>query len=204
MDVPLSLLVVDVSEDWEDVLKAQERGYFIEWNHRAPGGYERGQLNPDEILTIRYPHGSVRAGLNAIVDTARIAHQYRIPVYTVEYPGECSDGEEQPCYLLHPYVPESNRYRKHTLSAFGCSLADRLAAEGCKHLMVVGYDRDDCVLATIRDAVERGIAVVTSEHCMLTADRGNRREASMAWFREHTTYLETLVDVWNCLLGARG
>ena len=63
--------------------------------------------------------------------------------------------------------------------------------------MVIGYDRDDCVMATIRDAVERGITVVTSEHCMLTTNRDNRRDASLAYFKENTVFLETLVDVWN-------
>lgn len=194
----LSLLVVDVSEDWEEVLKAQERGYVIDFEHVYPGSYVRSNLDPEELLKIQYPHGSVRAGFNAIIDTVRFAHQFDIPVYAVEYPGFDADGEEQPCYSLQPYIPEENRYRKHSLSAFGSKpLVNRLVADSCKQLMVIGYDRDDCVMATIKDAVERGFTTVTSEQCMLTMNRDNRRDASLVYFKEHTVFLETLPEVWN-------
>lgn len=204
MDKPLSLLVVDVSEAWEEVLKAQERGYFIDFEHISPGEYVRTEQDPNALLTLKYPHGSVRAGFNAIIDTMRIAHQFGFSTYAVEYGNGWSDGEEQTCYSLQPYIPKANRFEKHRLSAFSssCYLADRIKADDCQHLMIIGYDRDDCVLETIRDAVGRGIKVVASEHCMLTQDRDNRRESSLAYFREHTTFLETLPDVWNYLRNA--
>ena len=200
MNKPLSLLVVDVSEDWEELLKAHERGHFIDWVHVHPGKYERGKLDPAAVpLDIRYPHGSVRAGFNAIIDTTRLARLYGIPRYAVHLYTGWTDGEEQTCHSLQPYIPAGNQYEKHGMSAFGCPLADRLEAEGCEHLLVIGYDRDACVLATIKDAVERGIKVVTSEHCMLTASRSELREISLAYFRENTVFLETLADVWNYL-----
>lgn len=198
----LSLLIVDMSEDWEEVLKAQERGYFIEWRYLEGGGYERGRLDPEGLLAIRYPHGSVRAGFNAVIDTARLAGRYGLPVYAVEYERPDSDGEERTCPSLQPHVPEANRYPKRDLSAFDCGLAERLEADGCRRLLVMGYDRDDCVLATVRDAVARGLAVVTSEHCMLTTDRDGRREASLAYFRERTSHLESLIDVWNLIVAS--
>lgn len=197
MDKPLSLLIVDVSESWEETLKTHERGYFIDFEHIFPGKYVRTEQDPNALLTIKYPHGSVRAGFNAIIDTARLAHEFGAPTYAVEYGNGWSDGEEQTCYSLQPYIPEANRFEKHRFGAFSCAFADKLKADGCQRLMVIGYDRDDCVLETIQDAVERGIQVVTSEHCMLTQDMNNRRKSSLAYFREHTIFLETLPEVWN-------
>ena len=197
MGEPLSLLVVDVSEDWEEVLKAQERGYEIDFDNKWPGSYLRNSLDPNRLMKLHYPHGSVRAGFNAVIDTTRIAHQLSIPIYAAEYYDGWTDGEEQTCFSLQWYIPKVNRYEKGQLSAFRSSLAERLKTENCQHLMVIGYDRDDCVMATIRDAVERGITVVTSEHCMLTTNRDNRRDASLAYFKENTVFLETLVDVRN-------
>lgn len=201
---PFSLLVVDVSEGLEEALKAQERGYFIDMDYSGPGRYVRGNLSDPPLLKIQYPHGSVRAGLDAIIDTARIAHERGVPTYAVHYYYDgWTDGEEQTCHSLQPYIHEANRYEKYSLSAFTRrSFATRLAAEGCKHLMVIGYDRDDCVLETIRDAVERGITVVTSELCMLTQNRYNRQESSLAYFRKNTVFLEKLPDVWNYIVQA--
>ncbi len=204
MNKPLSLLIVDVSEDWEETLKAHERGHFIDWSYISPGRYERGKLMPAEVpLVIQYPHGTIRAGFNAIIDTARLASLYGIPCYAVHLYTGWSDGEEQTCHSLQPYIPAANQYEKHGLSAFGCALAGRLEADECEHLLIIGYDRDACVLATIKDAVERGIKVVTSEHCMLTADCPGLREKSLAYIKENTVFLGSLVDVWNYLLVAR-
>lgn len=200
MNKPLSLLVVDVSEDWEETLKAHERGHFIDWSIFYPGKYERGKLQPADVpLSIKYPHGTVRAGFNAIIDTTRLAQFYGITRYAVHLYTGWSDGEEQTCHSLQPYIAAGDQYEKHGLSAFGCPLAGRLEADKCEHLLVIGYDRDACVLATIKDAVERGIKVVTSEHCMLTADCPGLREKSLAYIRENTVFLESLVDVWNYL-----
>src|SRR3989344_9084805 len=117
----LSLLVVDVSEDWEEVLKAQERGYTIDWQHRG-GGYVKGKLDPNELMILQYPHGLVRAGFNAITDTARIAHQkLHVPIYAAEYSREGTDGEEQVCFSLQQYIPKENRYEKSGLSALRCA-----------------------------------------------------------------------------------
>lgn len=195
MDDSLSLLVVDVSEDWEEVLKSQERGYVVDWDHKTP--YVHCNLDPNELMRIHYPHGSVRAGFNAIIDTARIAHQLHVPSYGAEYYDGWSDGEEQVCFSLQQYIPKENRYEKGGLSAFHSGLVGRLKAENCQHLMVIGYDRDDCVMETIKDAVERGIKVVTSEQCMLTTNKYNRRDASLEYYRKNTVFLETLLDVWN-------
>lgn len=192
----LSLLVVDISEAWEEEIKRIERGYDIDWEPWLGKYQQRGGCMTSH-LAIHYPHGSVRAGLNAIVDTARIAAERGIPSYAVHYYTGNSDGEEQTCFSLQPYIPENNRYEKQTLSAFHCPLADRLVGEGCRHLVVIGYDRDDCVMETIKDAVARGITVVTSEHCMLTRDADDRRVNSLEYFRKNTVFLETLVDVWN-------
>lgn len=194
----LSLLVVDVSQSWEEDVKDNERGYRVGWDNLL-GQYARQKYirTPASIV---YPHGSVRAGFNAIIDTVQIAYTRHVPIYAVHYYIGDTDGEEQTCHSLQPYASPKNRYEKNKLSAFSCDLAERLAKEKCKHLMIIGYDRDHCVLRTIQDAVQRNITVVTSEHCMLTMDKYNLRDQSLSYFRKHTIFLENLADVWNYIV----
>lgn len=195
---PLSLLIVDVSIGLEEDAKAYERGYRI-----MGGGSEMWQPAKGSLagqkLNLYYPHGSLRAGLDAIVDTTRLAHQYGIPCYTVWYDENYADRCELPAHSLRPYLPEGNWYRKITFDAFQSpEFRDRLTRDNCEHLMVIGYDRDWCVTGTIEGAVSHGIQVVTSEYCMLTRDTGDR-DASLEVFRSTTTFLPSLVGVWNYL-----
>ena len=66
-------------------------------------------------------------------------------------------------------------------------------------MVIIGYDRDYCVLETIKDAVARGIKVVTSEHAMLTTNKcwSSTREQSLEYYRKNTLFLENLVDLYN-------
>ncbi|MFH1064775.1 MAG: isochorismatase family protein [Candidatus Woesearchaeota archaeon] len=198
----LSLLVIDISEDWEEVLKAHERGHFIEWDHNKGIWSKDSKLSPSNVpLNIQYPHGSTRAGFDAIIDTVRIAHSRDHTIYASSFYNSQTDGEEQPCHSINPYIPQQNRFDKHTYSAFGSGdLATRLKEDGCRHLMVIGYDRDCCVLETVKDAVTQGIQIVTSEHVMLTTDRYDLREGSLAYLKENTIFLDDLESVWNYLI----
>lgn len=201
MEEKCSLLVVDISEDWEEVLKAHERGFFIEWDY-VKGQWKEGILTDltKVPLTIKYSHGSVRAGFNAIIDTINFAHLRGHTIYAACLDDGRCDGDEQPCKSILPYIPKENIFRKTTESAFKSGkLEARIAEDECKHLMVLGYDRDYCVLKTVQDAVARGIKVVTSEHIMLTQDSQNSREQSITYFRQNTVFLESLVAVWNYL-----
>jgi len=196
----LSLLVVDVCDGWEDVLKNHERGYSLEWDCLSGGRWKLSYFFGP--LGIEYLHGSVRAGFNAIIDTVRIARDLGRTVYSAELYDGFSDGEEATCSSLQPYIPEKNRFEKRGYSAFGSKdFVSRMESDNCRHLMVLGYDCDCCVLETIKDAVRRGIEVVTSEHIMLTASRhlNLRREETLRYMRANTTFLESLVDVWNYL-----
>jgi nicotinamidase-related amidase len=206
--VPLAVLVVDVSEDWEEVVKDHERGYAIDFENFGSGGYKAAGLSP---LDIEYPHGSVRAGFDAIIDTVRIAYKLKIPTFAVHTTDEWSDGDEVTCESLQPYVPNEHQAYKGDYSAFvdpcqfeGEGIAAKIERVRPEHLMVLGYDRDHCVLATVKDAVARRHRVVTSEHCMLTKRGSNRRDATLAYYREHTRHIEVLPEVWNCLWWHRG
>lgn len=202
---PISLLVVDVSESWEEALKSQERGYFVNFDNFSPGGrYTRSKTDVNLVMSlIFYPHGTVRAGINAIIDTTRIAHLAGVPTYAAEYYTGDTDGEERTCCGLQPYIPKANRYEKRKFSAFTDDFATRLRADNCRHLMIIGYDRDYCVMETIKDALYNGITVVTSELCMLTQNRPGKRNQSLAFFKENTIYLKTLEEVWNYLRSSR-
>lgn len=194
---PLSLLVVDISNNWEEELKAQERGYLIDWDY-TEGKYKVADWWKPHHRPLQYPYGSPRAGLDVIIDTVRIAHERGIIVYSVDKLDQWSDGDEDVCYSLQPYIPKGNRYFKYGYSAFSCpELAERLQKDKSEQLLIIGYDRDCCVLESVKDAVSRGIKVVTSEHCMLTIDLYKGREASLAYYKEHTVYLDPLTAVWN-------
>lgn len=193
---PLSLLVVDISIAWEEEFKAQERGYFIDQSF--PGReYKLADWWKPHHRPIQYPYGSTRAGLDAIIDTVRIAHEYRVPIYSVNDLDPSNENEDL-CYSLQPYIPKKNRYFKYGYSAFLRSeLAANFHKEKSEHLLIIGYDRDCCVLESVKDAVSREIKVATSEHCMLTANLNNDREGSLAFYRERTIYLDSVFAVWN-------
>lgn len=201
----LSLLVIDVCDGWEDELKNHERGYRLEWEYTGDGRWKLSDFPPCSDM-IEYPHGSVRAGFNAIIDTVRLAHGLGRTVYSAEFYDEFSDGEEATCSSLQHYILKENCFEKHGYSTFSSkAFASRIEADSCKRLMVLGYDHDCCVLETIKDAVKRGIEVVTSEHVMLTKSSKRKtepekiREMSLSYFRANTVFLESLVDVWNYL-----
>jgi isochorismate hydrolase len=200
---PLSVLVIDVCEGWEEELKAHERGFFIDCNYLGIEKYEVAEWwNPEKVPhKLQYPYGSARAGFDAIVDTIRIAHEHKIPIYSVVKLGQWSDGDEDICNALKPYIAKENRFLKYGFSAFSCAeLADRLQKEVDGELLVVGYDRDCCVLDTIKDAVARGMRAVTSEQCMLTMNTTGSRESSLSFYKERTKYLDSLVAVWNFIV----
>ncbi|MBI5004141.1 isochorismatase family protein [Candidatus Kaiserbacteria bacterium] len=205
--VPFAVLVVDVSEDWEEVVKDHERGYAIDFENFGSGGYKATGLTS---LDIEYPHGSVRAGFNAIIDTVRIAYKLKIPTFAVHTTDEWSDGDEVTCESLQSYIPKEHQAYKGDFSAFvdpcrfeGEGIAAKIERVRPEHLMILGYDRDHCVLATVKDAVARGYKVVTSEHCMLTKADSTRRDETLAYYREHTQHIEALSEVWNYLWSHR-
>lgn len=197
MSDKLSLLVVDISESLEDCLKANERGYSIDMNC-CSGLWVRSPHGQMVVQTeIIYLHGSLRAGFNAIIDTACFAYTRGKTVYAAYFYDGWSDGEEQPCKSLLPYVKKEHIFEKRTYSAFQSgNLASHLEKDECKHLMILGYDRDCCVFQTTKDAVKRGIKVVTCEQLMLTQDKGKRSE-SLNFFKKNTLFLESVVDAWN-------
>lgn len=156
-------------------------------------------------LDIEYPHGSVRAGFNAIIDAVWFADARHVPIFAVHTGSSWHDGEEVTCDSLQPYIPEERQAYKGGYSAFidpasayGEGMAAKLKRLAPESLFVLGYDRDYCVLETAKDAVTRGYHVVTSEHCMLTQNRSEKLcDASRKFYQDRTTHLESLVDVLN-------
>lgn len=195
----LALLVVDISEHLEDLIKAQERGYFVQLDYSTGLWDARNDFKPADILgDMMYPYGSLRSGFDAIVDTANIASKKGKIVYASYFYDGWSDGEEQPAYSLMQCVKKKNIFEKTTYSAFKSGrLASCLEKNECKQLMILGYDRDCCVLATAEDAVKRGIKVITCEQLMLTKNKGDKRNFSLNYFKKNTVFLESLVDAWN-------
>lgn len=84
------------------------------------------------------------------------------------WPPHCVAGSEGAAFADGLHVPEdviviSKATAAHAdaYSAFqGTILADRLRDLGCRRLFVGGLATDYCVLATVRDAVHEGFAVV--------------------------------------------
>lgn len=191
-----SLLVVDMW--WEQEIKDRERGFVIHVNGFYPGKYEKRdcQNNPREL---QYPHGTLHAGLDTIHDVVRMAHLLRKNIYGVVSDDGYSPADELLDKSLHPYISKDNLFMKKGYNAFDSkNLVKRLEEDDTSRLMVVGFDRDVCIPDTIKGAIDNGIEVITSEVLMLTCDRGDRDKA-LEYFRKNTTYLDSLVDVWNFL-----
>ena len=192
----LSLLVVDMW--WEKAIKDRERGFTIYFNDIS-NKYEE-ENNSLHPRGLEYPHGTLHAGLDAIHDVVRMAHLLEKEIYGVVSDNGYSTPEALLDDSLHPYISKENLFMKGDYSAFHSrDLSKRLEENNTNYLMVVGFDRDVCVLETIKGAITNGIKVVTSEHLMLTNNYHRRREKSLAYYRENTTFLESLVDVWNFL-----
>lgn len=200
----LAVLVVDVCQAWEDVLKSNARGYRLDFNCFT-GKFVEKDL-PKDPEKLFYQYGSHQAGFDAIVDTVRIAHLRGIPIYSVHFYKGWTDGEEQTAYALDPYIPAENRSEKGSYSAFykdylnlPNQVAFKLKEAGFKRLLILGYDRDCCVLKTCKDAVTLGYEVITSEHCMLHHLEGplSERELSIQFYKNETKFIESLADLWN-------
>ncbi|GEM_PF-5010957 len=194
----LALLVVDICEGLEDLLKSNERGYSIDFDYVRGCWVRSPQAEMAVQSEIIYPYGSLRAGFNAIIDTASIACKKGKKVYASYFYTGWTDGEEQPAQSLMHCVNKEDTFEKTTYSAFQSGkLALRLKKDECKHLLILGYDRDCCVLATAKDAVNNGIKVVTCEQLMLTANKGNKKDISLDYFKKNTVFLESVVDALN-------
>ena len=191
----LSLLVVDMW--WEEEVKDRERGYRIV-SPRFREKYGRVEHDPYP-KTLQYPHGTLRAGVDTIHDVVRMAYLLQKNVYGVAMDNGYTPAKEMLDKSLHPYIPDERIFLKGGYDAFESkSLVRCLEKDGVSRLMIVGFDRDICVLETIKGAVNRQIEVITGEVLMLTSNLRNR-EIALRYFKENTTYLESLVDVWNFL-----
>ncbi|MDO8511588.1 MAG: isochorismatase family protein [Nanoarchaeota archaeon] len=190
-----SLLVVDMW--WEEEIKDRERGFTITFDdsHR-----KYGQRKPSNYpSSLRYPSGTLHAGLDAIHDVVRTAHFLKKPIYGVVSDDGYSLAEELLDKSLHPYISKEHLFMKHGYSAFTSkSLTQRLEEDKVARLMIMGFDRDWCVLETIKSVLEQGIEVITSETLMLTSGLTDG-DIARHYCRNNTTYLESLVDVYNHL-----
>lgn len=190
-----SLLVVDMW--WEEEIKNRERGFVIQFDDFSKR-YERKDCQ-SYPQSLQYPYGSLHAGLDAIHDVVRTAHFLKKPIYGVVSDDGYSLPDELLDKSLHPYIPKEHLFMKYGHSAFtSTSLTQRLQEDAVDRLMIMGFDRDCCVLETIKSAVEQGTEVITSETLMLTSGLTDGNIAR-DYCRNNTTYFESLVEVYNYL-----
>lgn len=190
-----SLLVVDMW--WEEEIKDRERGFAVTFDDFHKKYEQRKPWN--HPFSLQYSCGTLHAGLDAIHDAVRMAHLLKKPIYGVVSDDGCSPPEESLDKSLHPYILGKGLFVKHGYNAFTSKgLTWRLQEDAVNRLMIMGFDRDYCVLETIKSAVEQGIEVITGEVLMLTCGLTDGNTAR-DYFRKNTTYLESLVDVYNYL-----
>ena len=191
----ISLLVVDMW--WEEEIKNRERGFAICFNEMSKQ-YEKMECQ-QYPQRLQYPTGTLHAGLDAIHDVVRKAHLLGKKIYGVVNDDGYSPPDELLDKSLHPYIPKEHFFMKNSYSAFNSKpLITRLEEDAVDYLLIVGFDRDCCVLSTIQDAVKKGITIVTSETLMLTCNVKDRNIA-LDYCRKNTIYLESLVEVLNVL-----
>ena len=115
-------------------------------------------------LPIEYP--DVQRSLANIAHTMDASHDSSIPVVVVQNtspPGAPIFRKGTPGWALHEVVasrPCDHYVEKHLPSAFaGTDLAEWIATRRIDTLVVVGYMTHHCVDATIKHAMQAGIAV---------------------------------------------
>ena len=160
-----------------------------------------------DLLTVgsglHYEFGRPRDGkrkLRRVLDAAQASN---IPIMAFQYSpqGLAPDPLDK---LVYDYVPRGEIATKGEYDAFvNTGLAERLQQAGVDAVLVAGFDRDHCVLQTAKGALEWGFKVLASEHLMFTTipwpRESCRRLWSLAYFRENTTYFDSLSDLISYL-----
>lgn len=192
-------LVVDMSQVWEEALLSAERGYDVVTHEDG----SQHKATPDFIAKeMKYRYGNVRDGFRAIAKLLEAARARDIAAHSVNLRDEYALGDDRLCDYFRPLVPKANRHWKNEFAAFecdGCDLGWRLQKDDVGTLFVAGYDRDYCLLDTVRSAVDRGYRVVTCEQLMLSVERGRLRDGSLDYYRRRTVFKDALEDVLQLL-----
>lgn len=146
----LGILVIDLYESFDI-------DYSTEYNH--------------------YEYGTKREGMNRLEELLKAAKKHAIPIFamTSEHPG--SKVIPALSKIIHHNTPSSHILCKHLnpythnveLNSFEShELKKQLKHNKINTLIVAGHDRDRCVLASIKGALQNGFKVITSEQLMFT------------------------------------
>ena len=151
-----------------------------------------------------YPHyefgAAEKEGKSAMIRVLGQAKASHIPIYALRYSPPMIERGCGPMMLdplVYGYVPPHEVITKHHDDAFKTpGFSSQLCQRGLTELLLTGFNRDICVKASAKGAVDHGFSVVTSEHLMFS-DRSFRpyRYKSLAFFQKHTTFLASVEDV---------
>jgi len=148
-------------------------------------GYSCGQESPEKAL-------------HDIDQVLEAANAVGVPIFATRYDGLKIVRKVQSYAGHHEVIDKSER------DAFiNTDLEDRLQQKEIDTLVVIGYDRDICILNTIKTARRKGYNVITSEALMFAegsriarAARGQSRKKSMDFIRSNTLYCDDVDGIF--------
>jgi isochorismate hydrolase len=129
------------------------------------------------------------------------ACEKQIPIFVLEYidSGKTIDElittlSKNKTYFLPKYKNDGFVKSYHILENKELSneqLIEKLDEEKITNLIFTGVNKDACVLATVKNAKNRGYKIFTAEELM------NRKKQCEYWYYENSNHYETLTELLN-------
>jgi len=161
-------------------------------------------LEDDPVIC--YEQGTVEEGMAAMEEVLKAAQAKGVPIYGVDY---APQGNKTPLSArFRGYVPDDHYFTKGIPNAFfggtradGKLLRTVMNEDATTEVILIGFDRDDCILETAVGGTVEEYRVITSEALMLSRNNKSHvfRPISLNWLRGSTTYHETAEEVLDYL-----
>jgi nicotinamidase-related amidase len=151
-----------------------------------------------------YEHGSVEQGIQRTVALIHRCRASCVPVVLVTM----ARSRELLPEITAAAGPEGKTFPKHKMSAFSNPAFEAyLASEGIDSLIVGGWIRHLCVMATAVDAMDKGYSVMTSDEIMfgVTDILSVRvRDMALGYFQRSGCLYEDSQGIWDAVGHLRG
>lgn len=137
-----------------------------------------------------YEYGTVSEGFERIRQVLDAATELGYSIYATVYGDNTLDSR------VASYAKQIIKKPEH--SAFKeTQLGKLLKVENSKELLVFGFNRDACVIETVKDAVRSGYKVITSEELMFAIEFYSGRFKSLDYYRneKNVLFLDKYTDV---------
>lgn len=150
-----------------------------------------------------YLHGSVETGIGRVCSVIRCARKLGIPVILVKRTTEAGVkagivSEIQSAVRGYPLIRSIEKEQASPFS--NPDFIDLLQELDIETPIIVGYNRTECVLAAVMDALDRGLSVITSDELLFGSKYFDYASfpdimTALAFYRRSTVYFEDHKEV---------